>query len=222
MIFARPSARESHPKPRKHGFRRFGGRVRRAPDGAWYTIVGVVGDVRAEALEKPAEETVYFSMRGHVGQFEEVPRAMTLVVRTAGDPRAAAGAALKPSVLELGGSDAFVVLDDADLDHAAGQAALARCLNNGQSCIAAKRFVVVDAVYDAFAEKLAQAVGRMKVGDGLEQGTDLGPLIEPKAADKVKEHIEDAVAKGARVLTGGHGHPLGGQFFEPTIVTAWP
>jgi succinate-semialdehyde dehydrogenase/glutarate-semialdehyde dehydrogenase len=73
-------------------------------------------------------------------------------------------------------------------------------------------------VYDAFAEKLAAAVGRMRVGDGLADGTDLGPLIEPKAADKVAEHIEDAVAKGAAVLTGGHGHPLGGNFFEPTVV----
>jgi succinate-semialdehyde dehydrogenase/glutarate-semialdehyde dehydrogenase len=120
--------------------------------------------------------------------------------------------------MELGGNAPFIVFDDADLDAAVQGAIVSKFRNNGQTCVCANRIYVQAGVYDAFAEKLAAAVGRMKVGDGLEQGTDLGPLIEPKAADKVREHIEDAVAKGARVLTGGHGHPLGGNFFEPTVV----
>ncbi|WP_210528925.1 NAD-dependent succinate-semialdehyde dehydrogenase [Rubellimicrobium arenae] len=131
--------------------------------------------------------------------------------------RQAAGQIMKCS-MELGGNAPFIVFDDADLDEAVKGAIVSKFRNNGQTCVCANRIYVQAGVYDAFAEKLAAAVGRMKVGDGLDQGTELGPLIEPKAADKVREHIEDAVAKGARVLTGGHGHPLGGNFFEPTIV----
>jgi len=121
--------------------------------------------------------------------------------------------------MELGGNAPFIVFDDADLDAAVQGAIVSKFRNNGQTCVCANRIYVQAGVYDAFAGKLAAAVGRMRVGDGLEQGVDLGPLIEPKAADKVREHIEDAIAKGARVVTGGHGHPLGGSFFEPTIVT---
>jgi succinate-semialdehyde dehydrogenase/glutarate-semialdehyde dehydrogenase len=121
--------------------------------------------------------------------------------------------------MELGGNAPFIVFDDADLDAAVQGAIVSKFRNNGQTCVCANRIYVQAGVYDAFAQKLAEAVGRMRVGDGLEQGTDLGPLIEPKAVDKVREHIEDAVAKGAKVLTGGHGNPLGAQFFEPTIVT---
>ncbi len=121
--------------------------------------------------------------------------------------------------MELGGNAPFIVFDDADLDAAVQGAIVSKFRNNGQTCVCANRIYVQAGVYDAFAAKLAEAVGRMRVGDGLEQGTDLGPLIEPKAVDKVREHIEDAVAKGAKVLTGGHGNPLGAQFFEPTIVT---
>ncbi|TNC52469.1 NAD-dependent succinate-semialdehyde dehydrogenase [Rubellimicrobium rubrum] len=121
--------------------------------------------------------------------------------------------------MELGGNAPFIVFDDADLDEAVKGAIVSKFRNNGQTCVCANRIYVQAGVYDAFAEKLAAAVGRMKVGDGLDDGTDLGPMIEPKAVDKVREHIEDAVAKGAKVLTGGHGNPLGAQFFEPTIVT---
>ncbi len=131
--------------------------------------------------------------------------------------RQAADQVMKCS-MELGGNAPFIVFDDADLDAAVQGAVVSKFRNNGQTCVCANRIYVQAGVFDAFAEKLAAAVGRMKVGDGLEAGTDLGPLIEPKAADKVREHIEDAVAKGARILTGGHGHPLGGNFFEPTVV----
>src|SRR5690606_11721283 len=91
--------------------------------------------------------------------------------------------------------------------------------NNGQTCVCANRIYVQSGVYDAFAEKLAAAVGKMKVGDGLGDPVQLGPLINGDAVDKVEEHIRDATAKGAKVVTGGKRHELGGFFFEPTIIT---
>ncbi len=120
--------------------------------------------------------------------------------------------------MELGGNAPFIVFDDADLDAAVEGAMACKFRNNGQTCVCANRIYVQDAVFDAFAEKLAARLAQMKVGDGLD-GADLGPLIEPAAVDKVRAHIEDATAKGAKVLTGGHAHDLGGLFFEPTIVT---
>ena len=91
--------------------------------------------------------------------------------------------------------------------------------NNGQTCVCANRIYVQDGVYDAFAEKLAAAVAKMKVGDGFDDGVTTGPLITESAVAKVEEHIKDAVAKGAKVAAGGHRHALGGTFFEPTILT---
>ncbi len=121
--------------------------------------------------------------------------------------------------MELGGNAPFIVFDDADLDAAVEGAIACKFRNNGQTCVCANRIYVQDGVYDAFAEKLKTAVEAMSVGDGLEDGTDLGPLIEPDALDKVREHLDDALSKGATVLTGGEKHALGGQFFQPTIVT---
>ncbi|MFQ6551589.1 NAD-dependent succinate-semialdehyde dehydrogenase [Aestuariibius insulae] len=121
--------------------------------------------------------------------------------------------------MELGGNAPFIVFDDADLDAAVEGAIACKFRNNGQTCVCANRIYVQDGVYDAFAEKLKKAVENMKVGDGLADGTDLGPLIEPDALEKVQEHLDDALSKGATVLTGGKPHPLGGQFFQPTIVT---
>ncbi len=120
--------------------------------------------------------------------------------------------------MELGGNAPFIVFDDADLDAAVEGAMACKFRNNGQTCVCANRIYVQDGVYDAFAEKLGKRLAQMKVGDGLD-GADLGPLIEPAAVDKVREHIEDATSKGAKVVTGGTEHSLGGLFFEPTIVT---
>ncbi|MDG1801357.1 MAG: NAD-dependent succinate-semialdehyde dehydrogenase [Paracoccaceae bacterium] len=120
--------------------------------------------------------------------------------------------------MELGGNAPFIVFDDADLDDAVIGAIACKFRNNGQTCVCANRIYVQSGVYDAFATKLKAAVEALRVGDGLD-GADLGPLIEPKAVDKVKEHLDDALAKGATVLTGGKPHDLGGLFFEPTIVT---
>ena len=131
--------------------------------------------------------------------------------------RQAADQVMKCS-MELGGNAPFIVFDDADLDAAVEGAIACKFRNNGQTCVCANRIYVQDGVYDAFAEKARSAGRAMKVGDGLD-GADLGPLIEPAAVAKVKEHIEDAVSKGGTVVTGGAEHGLGGLFFEPTIVT---
>jgi succinate-semialdehyde dehydrogenase/glutarate-semialdehyde dehydrogenase len=121
--------------------------------------------------------------------------------------------------LELGGNAPFIVFDDADLDDAVEGAIISKYRNNGQTCVCANRIYVQSGVYDAFAEKLAKRVADLKVGDGLEEGTISGPLIEMKALNKVEEHIKDAVSKGAKILTGGNRHALGGSFFEATILT---
>ena len=121
--------------------------------------------------------------------------------------------------MELGGNAPFIVFDDADLDAAVEGAIACKFRNNGQTCVCANRIYVQRGVYDAFAAKLKVAVEALTVGDGLKEGTALGPLIEPSAIDKVQEHLQDALEKGGEILTGGKPHELGGQFFEPTIVT---
>jgi succinate-semialdehyde dehydrogenase/glutarate-semialdehyde dehydrogenase len=118
--------------------------------------------------------------------------------------------------LELGGNAPFIVFDDADLDSAVEGAMVSKYRNAGQTCVCANRLYVQEGVYDAFVEKFAAKVKAMKVGNGFEEGVVQGPLIEPAALDKVQRHIEDAVAKGGKVLVGGHR--LQGQFFEPTVV----
>jgi succinate-semialdehyde dehydrogenase/glutarate-semialdehyde dehydrogenase len=121
--------------------------------------------------------------------------------------------------MELGGNAPFIVFDDADLDKAVEGAMVSKYRNNGQTCVCANRIYVQEGIYDAFAAKLAAAVGKMKIGDGFGEGVTTGPLITPSAVTKVEEHIADAVAKGAKVIAGGKRHALGGTFFEPTILT---
>ena len=132
--------------------------------------------------------------------------------------RQAADQVMKCS-MELGGNAPFIVFDDADLDAAVEGAIACKFRNNGQTCVCANRIYVQDGVYDAFAEKLRAKVAAMKVGNGLEDGTDLGPLITEKAVEKVEDHLQDAVSKGATVILGGKPHEKGGTFYEPTIVT---
>ena len=120
--------------------------------------------------------------------------------------------------MELGGNAPFIVFDDADLDAAVEGAILCKFRNNGQTCVCANRIYVQAGVYEAFAEKLKARVSQMKVGDGLEDGTDLGPLINPAAGEKVREHIEDAISKGATIILGDSGE-MEGNFLAPTIMT---
>ena len=121
--------------------------------------------------------------------------------------------------MELGGNAPFIVFDDADLDKAVEGAMISKYRNNGQTCVCANRIYVQAGVYDAFAEKLSEAVKGMTIGDGLEDGVGTGPLINLDAVAKVEEHIKDATSKGAKIKTGGKRHDIGGTFFEPTILT---
>lgn len=125
---------------------------------------------------------------------------------------------VKKLSLELGGNAPFIVFDDADLDAAVVGAMASKYRNSGQTCVCANRILVQGPVYDAFAEKLANAVKDLKVGSGLEPGVNQGPLINEAAVEKCEEHITDALAKGARIVVGGKRHPLGGTFFEPTLL----
>ncbi|KAF0114687.1 MAG: succinate-semialdehyde dehydrogenase (NADP+), partial [Rhodobacteraceae bacterium] len=121
--------------------------------------------------------------------------------------------------MELGGNAPFIVFDDADLDAAVEGAMISKFRNNGQTCVCANRIYVQAGVYDAFAKKLAAAVEKLSIGDGLKAGVTTGPLINAAAVDKVEEHIADVLAGGGKVVTGGHRHELGGTFFQPTVVT---
>ena len=125
---------------------------------------------------------------------------------------------IKKCSMELGGNAPFIVFDDADLDEAVKGAIASKYRNAGQTCVCANRFLVQEGIHDAFAEKFAEAVKKLHVGNGMEDGVTVGPLIEPKAVDKVERHIKDAVDKGARIVTGGKRHELGGTFFEPTVL----
>jgi len=125
---------------------------------------------------------------------------------------------IKKLSLELGGNAPFIVFDDADLDAAVEGAIASKYRNAGQTCVCTNRFYVQDSVYDAFSRKLVEAVGRLRVGNGLEEGVTQGPLIDEAAVAKVREHIADAVAQGGRILTGGRPHALGHTFFEPTVL----
>src|SRR5262245_12289003 len=129
-----------------------------------------------------------------------------------------AAVGVKKLGLELGGNAPFIVFDDADLDAAVDGAIVSKYRNMGQTCVCANRILVQSPVYHAFAERLSKAVGRLKVGPGLEDGVTQGPLIDMAAVEKVESHISDAVAKGARVLVGGHRAPAGGRFFTPTVL----
>jgi succinate-semialdehyde dehydrogenase / glutarate-semialdehyde dehydrogenase len=121
--------------------------------------------------------------------------------------------------LELGGHAPFIVFDDADLDAAVEGALVSKYRNAGQTCVCTNRFYAHESIYDAFVEKLAAGAAKIKVGNGFEQGVVQGPLIDAQAIAKVEEHVADALAKGAKVLTGGKLHALGGHFYEPTVLS---
>lgn len=128
------------------------------------------------------------------------------------------GPTLKRLSLELGGNAPFIVFDDADIDAAVEGAMASKYRNAGQTCVCANRILVQSGVYEAFAVKLADAVAKLKVGPGHVEGVNIGPLIDSAAIDKVESHIGDALANGARVMTGGMRHSLGGTFFQPTVL----
>ena len=160
-------------------------------------------DIGKEFCENPRVRKLTFTGSTEVGR---------ILLRQAADQ------VLKCS-MELGGNAPFIVFDDADLDKAVEGAMISKFRNNGQTCVCANRIYVQSAVYDAFAEKLAAAVRKLNVGDGLKDGITTGPLINKDAVEKVEEHIADVLSGGGKVLTGGKSHGLGGTFFEPTVLT---
>ena len=172
------------------------------PPGVLNIVTGDAAAIGKVFCEHPAVRFVGFTGSTEVGK---------LLMR-----QAASG--VKRVGLELGGNAPFIVFDDADLDAAVAGAMAAKYRNMGQTCVCANRIYVQEAVYDAFAARLAEATAKLKVGDGVEEGVQQGPLITPKALDKVEAHIADALAKGARILTGGKRHVLGGTFFQPTVL----
>ena len=135
---------------------------------------------------------------------------------------ATAGHTIKPSVLELGGSDAFIVMPSADLDTAVAKAVHSRTLNNGQSCVNAKRFIVHEEIADEFVSRMVAKLESLKVGDPMDAATEMGPLSSPDAVEEIDRQVQETVAAGARLLTGGK--PLGGpgSFYPPTLLTDIP
>ncbi|EJN36932.1 NADP-dependent succinate-semialdehyde dehydrogenase [Pseudomonas sp. NPDC089395] len=174
------------------------------PAGVLSVVTGSAGEVGGELTGNSLVRKLSFTGSTEIGR--------QLMEECAKD--------IKKVSLELGGNAPFIVFDDADLDKAVEGAIISKYRNNGQTCVCANRIYVQDGVYDVFAEKLAAAVRKLKIGNGLEEGTTTGPLIDGKAVAKVQEHIEDAVSKGAKVLAGGK--IIEGNFFEPTILVDVP
>ena len=173
------------------------------PAGLFNVVTGKAGDIGTELTRNPAVRKLSFTGSTEIGRMLLEQCAPTV----------------KKTSMELGGNAPFIVFEDADLDAAVEGALVSKFRNSGQTCVCTNRFYVQSAVHDRFVSKLADAVARMKVGNGLDAETQQGPLINMKAVDKIEEHIADAVAKGAAVATGGHRHALGHSFFEPTVLS---
>ncbi|MBY8858672.1 NAD-dependent succinate-semialdehyde dehydrogenase [Nocardia sp. CA2R105] len=172
------------------------------PDGVLNVITGHPQNMGRELTTNPTVRKLSFTGSTGVGKILMEQSSSTV----------------KKLALELGGNAPFIVFDDADLDAAVEGAIASKFRNTGQACVGANRFYVHEAVYDDFAARLAAKVMEIKVGDGADPDTVMGPLISTDAVEKVEEHIADAVGKGARVAAGGKRHMLGGSFFEPTVL----
>ncbi|MFZ3620429.1 NADP-dependent succinate-semialdehyde dehydrogenase [Leclercia barmai] len=176
------------------------------PEGVFNVVTGSASDIGNELTSNPLVRKLSFTGSTEIGR--------QLMAQCAKD--------IKKVSLELGGNAPFIVFDDADLGKAVEGALASKFRNAGQTCVCANRLYVQDGVYDRFAEKLQQAVDKLQLGDGMTPGVTTGPLIDSKAVAKVEEHIADAVEKGARIITGGSLHKLGGNFFQPTILVDVP
>ncbi len=172
------------------------------PKGVFNVVTGDAPAIGKELTGNPTVRKIGFTGSTPVGKLLMAQCAPTV----------------KKVSLELGGNAPFIVFDDADLDAAVEGAIISKYRNSGQTCVCANRFYVQDGIYDAFAEKLAAAVGKLKVAPGTEAGATNGPLINAKAIEKVERHVQDAVSKGAKVVVGGKRHALGGNFFELSIL----
>jgi succinate-semialdehyde dehydrogenase/glutarate-semialdehyde dehydrogenase len=173
------------------------------PKGVFNVVTGDAVSIGKELCANPIVRKITFTGSTEVGR---------ILMRQSADT-------IKKMSLELGGNAPFIVFDDADLDAAAEGALASKYRNAGQTCVCANRIYVQDGVYDAFAAKLADKVRALRVGRGTEAGVNIGPLIDSNGIAKVEEHVADAIAKGAKVVTGGKRHALGGLFYEPTLLT---
>ncbi len=172
------------------------------PEGVFNVVTGDAAAIGGEFTHNDKVRKVSFTGSTAIGKL--------LMSQCAGT--------VKKVGLELGGNAPFIVLEDADLDAAVTGAIASKYRNTGQTCVCANRFIVHAKVYDEFSRKLTEVVKKLRVGDGLEGETDQGPLIDAKALAKVEEHVSDALSKGATLLTGGSKHPLGGTFYQPTVL----
>ena len=172
------------------------------PPGIINVVTGGARDIGGELTANPIVRKLSFTGSTEVGK--------VLLEQCA--------ATVKKVSMELGGNAPFIVFDDADLDAAVEGAIQSKFRNTGQTCVCANRILAQNGIYDAFVAKLADAVAALKVGDGFEDGVNLGPLIDMAAVEKVEEHISDAVSHGAKVLVGGGRHERGGSFFQPTLL----
>jgi len=172
------------------------------PAGVLNVVTGRALVIGGELTANPAVRKLSFTGSTEVGR---------LLMRQCADT-------VKKLSLELGGNAPFIVFDDADLDAAVEGAVQSKYRNTGQTCVCANRILVQEGVYEAFSARLAERVGRLKVGVGTDAGVEQGPLINVGALEKVEDHVQDAVQRGARVLVGGSRHPLGGTFYQPTVL----
>tara|TARA_B100000676_G_scaffold313190_1_gene392093 strand:- start:3806 stop:5272 length:1467 start_codon:yes stop_codon:yes gene_type:complete len=172
------------------------------PAGVFSVVTGSSGAIGGEMTSNPTVRKLTFTGSTEIGKL--------LMEQCAGT--------VKKTSMELGGNAPFIVFNDADLDEAVQGAMVSKFRNTGQTCVCANRLLVQEGVYEEFSAKLAAAVEEMRVGDGLQGETEQGPMIDMAAVEKVEEHIEDAVAKGAKVISGGSRHDLGGTFFQPTVL----
>jgi len=173
------------------------------PKGVINVVTGSAGEIGDEICANPLVKKITFTGSTEVGKI--------LIQKSA--------STVKKVSMELGGNAPFLVFDDADLDRAVEGAITAKYRNSGQTCVCTNRFFAQAGIYEAFVEKLAAASGKLKVGPGLEDGVQQGPLIDEHAVEKVEELIGDATAKGGTIVTGGKRHALGGSFFEPTVIS---
>ena len=173
------------------------------PKGVINIVTGSAGEIGDEICANPSVKKITFTGSTEVGKILIEKAASTV----------------KKVSMELGGNAPFLVFDDADIDRAVEGAITAKYRNSGQTCVCTNRFFVQAGIYDAFVEKLAAASSRLKVGPGVEEGVQQGPLIDEKAVEKVEELIADAKGKGGTIVTGGKRHALGGSFFEPTVIS---
>jgi len=173
------------------------------PDGVLNAVAGTTAEISDAIMASPEVRKISFTGSTAVGK---------TLVRNAAET-------MKKVSMELGGNAPYIVFDDADIDAAVEGAIANKFRNAGQVCVSVNRFYIHEAIYDDFVNKLAERVNALKVGNGMEEGVVVGPLIESAAVDKVHEHVEDAIAKGATALAGGKAHALGGNFWQPTVLT---